>query len=69
MLDDGGAVQLGDEVLYPKVGDELRIPVGMKHRLSSLGPVVRVLDIAFGDYQQDDIFRYEDDYRRAERGE
>ena len=66
-LDEGAAVQIGDEVIHPKVGEEMWIPVGAKHRLTSLGPAVRVLDIAFGDYQHDDIFRHEDDYNRAGR--
>ena len=67
MLDEGAAVQIGDEVFHPEIGDELWIPVGAKHRLTSLGPTVRVLDIAFGTYQHDDIFRHEDDYSRANR--
>lgn len=69
VLDDGGAVQVGDEVLHPRAGDEVWIPAGERHRLSSLGGSVRVLEVAFGDWQQDDIRRYEDDYARPEQGE
>jgi mannose-1-phosphate guanylyltransferase/mannose-6-phosphate isomerase len=69
MLDDGAAVQIGDQVVHPRAGDELWIPVGARHRLTSLGPPVRVLDVAFGHYRHDDIFRHEDDYNRADRPE
>lgn len=64
VLDAGAIVQIGDRVLHPEVGAELWIPAGVKHRLSSAGPQVRVLEVAFGDWQQDDITRYDDDYKR-----
>jgi mannose-1-phosphate guanylyltransferase/mannose-6-phosphate isomerase len=67
VLDDGAIVQVGDEILYPKAGDEIWIPPQARHRLSSAGPEVRVLEVAFGNWQQADIRRYEDDYRRPER--
>jgi mannose-1-phosphate guanylyltransferase/mannose-6-phosphate isomerase len=69
VLDDGAAVQVGDSVLHPKAGDEIWIPARTPHRLSSTGPSVRVLEVAFGNWQQEDILRYEDDYRRPEQGE
>jgi mannose-6-phosphate isomerase len=69
VLDEGAAVQVGDEVLHPHSDDEIWIPAGVQHRLSSLGPRVRVLEIAFGNWQQEDITRYADDYQRPESGE
>jgi mannose-1-phosphate guanylyltransferase/mannose-6-phosphate isomerase len=68
-LDDGAAVQVGEEVLHPAAGDEVWIPKNTQHRLSSLGRRVRMLEVAFGDWQQDDIVRYADDYQRPARGE
>lgn len=68
-LDDGGEVQVGEEILHPKAGDEIWIPANTKHRLASLGAAVRVLEVAFGNWQQADITRYEDDYQRPDRGE
>jgi len=41
----------------------------MRHRLSNTGVQVRVLEVGFGDWQQVDITRYEDDYGRPEFGE
>ncbi len=69
VLDEGAIVQIGDELLHPRVGDEIWIPAQTKHRLSSAGPSVRVLEVAFGNWQQADITRYEDDYQRSEHGE
>ncbi len=68
-LDDGGEVQVGEEILHPKAGDEIWIPANTKHRLASRGAAVRVLEVAFGNWQQADITRYEDDYQRPDRGE
>jgi mannose-1-phosphate guanylyltransferase/mannose-6-phosphate isomerase len=69
VLDDGAEVQINDELFYPKAGDEIWIPAEGRHRLGSTGPEVRVLEVAFGNWQQADITRYEDDYRRPEQGE
>ncbi len=69
VLDDGAIVQVGDQVFYPKAGDEIWIPANARHRLSSAGPRVRVLEVAFGNWRQADITRYEDDFHRPEQGE
>lgn len=69
VLDAGATVQIDDTLFYPQPGDELWIPAGARHRLSSAGPAVRVLEIAFGDWQQNDIVRYDDDYARPAQGE
>lgn len=69
VLDDGASVQVDDEILYPKAGDKIWIPANARHRLSSLGTVVRVLEVAFGNWQQEDITRFDDDYSRPNEGE
>jgi mannose-6-phosphate isomerase len=69
VLDPGAVVQLQDEILRPEPGAEIWIPAGAKHRLSSDGGTVRVLEVAFGDWQQEDITRYDDDYHRPAGGE
>lgn len=69
VLDEGCEVQVGDDILRPHVGDEIWIPANTKHRLASQGPTVRVLEVAFGNWQQADITRYEDDFQRPEQGE
>jgi mannose-1-phosphate guanylyltransferase/mannose-6-phosphate isomerase len=69
VLDDGGAVEVGEEVIHPSAGAEIWIPADTAHRLSSLGKAVRVLEIAFGNWQQEDITRFADDYQRPQQGE
>jgi len=66
VMDDGAVVQVGDEIKECKAGDEVWIPANERHRLSCKGErAVRVLEVAFGNWQQDDIKRYEDDYKRT----
>ena len=66
VLDDGAIVQNGEEHLHPSAGDEIWIPANAKHRLGCKGAQpVRVLEVAFGNWQQADIQRYEDDYART----
>ena len=65
VLDDGAIVQVGDTITECKAGDEIWIPANERHRLSCQGKQpVRVLEVAFGNWQQDDIKRYDDDYKR-----
>jgi mannose-1-phosphate guanylyltransferase/mannose-6-phosphate isomerase len=65
VLDDGAIVQVGDTITECKAGDEIWIPANERHRLSCQGnKSVRVLEVAFGNWQQDDIKRYDDDYKR-----
>ncbi len=70
VLDNGARVQIGEEVRDCRAGEELWIPAQKKHRLTCPGDQpVRVLEVAFGNWQQEDITRYEDDFRRPEHGE
>jgi len=65
MIDDGAIVQVGDDIREYKAGDEVWIPANERHRLSNKGDKpVRVLEVAFGNWQQADIKRFEDDYIR-----
>jgi mannose-6-phosphate isomerase len=70
VIDDGAIVQLDGQVTHHRAGDEIWIPANSKHRLSCGGSnPVRVLEIGFGNWQQSDITRYEDDYARPAVGE
>jgi mannose-1-phosphate guanylyltransferase/mannose-6-phosphate isomerase len=65
VFDAGAEVTIGDEIFHPLPGEELWIPFNTKHRLAGVGKEpTRVLEVAFGDWQSDDIVRYEDDYQR-----
>ncbi len=65
VIDDGAVVQVGEEERACRAGDEIWIRANEKHRLSCTGEKsVRVLEVAFGNWQQEDITRYADDYKR-----
>lgn len=69
VLDEGAEIIVDEQVIHPRRMEEIWIPVGVKHRLTSLGPEVRVLEVAFGNWQQEDILRFSDDYQRPAQGE
>lgn len=70
VLDDGAVIQIDDQTKTYRAGDEVWIPANTKHRLAcAVSSPVRVLEIAFGNWQQSDITRYEDDYSRPKQGE
>ncbi len=64
VLTGGCEIQIGEKVYHPQVGAEFWIPAGTPHRLASRSGDSRVLEVAFGNWQQDDIRRYQDDYGR-----
>ena len=66
VIDQGAVVQVGEAERTCKAGEEIWIPAGEKHRLSCRGDQpVRVLEVAFGNWQQEDIHRHADDYQRG----
>ncbi len=70
VLDPGATIQVGDRIWEARAGEEVWIPANVKHRLSGSGPnPARVLEVAFGNWQQADIRRYEDDFTRPQEGE
>lgn len=70
VLDDGAEVQVGETSRRCRAGDEIWIPANEKHRLGNPGTApVRVLEVAFGNWQQADITRYADDFARPASGD
>lgn len=66
VLDEGLEITLGDRKLRPAVGEEIVIERGTRHRLAAIGPrPARVLEVAFGRFDEEDIERFEDDYGRV----
>ena len=66
MLTDGGQVQVADEVRQVRAGDEIFIPRQTKHRLSNTGDgLLRMMEVAYGEVQDEDKVRYEDRYGRS----
>ena len=55
---------IGDEIFYPKIGEEFNIPATVKHRISATADNVVILEISMGDFDESDIVRVEDKYGR-----
>lgn len=68
-LDDYAIIQIGEDIIQAKQGQEFWIPPNTKHRLIGGEQATQVLEVAFGNWQQTDITRYEDDYERPAQGE
>jgi mannose-6-phosphate isomerase len=61
---------VGNEERDYEAGAEIWISVNQKHRLSCAGTrPVRVLEVAFGNWRQEDITRFADDFQRRAHGE
>ncbi len=70
VLDAGAVVEVGEARRDCQPGDEIWIRANERHRLGCAGSrPVRVLEVAFGNWQQEDITRYADDFHRPARGE
>jgi mannose-6-phosphate isomerase len=66
VLDPGVRIELDGRVIHPEPEEKLFIPRQTVHRLSSTGDKpVRILEISFGEFDEDDIVRLEDVYGRA----
>ncbi|RJK98385.1 cupin domain-containing protein [Vallicoccus soli] len=66
MLDDGLEVEVDGQARAVPRGERAWVPRGAAHRVRNTGDApARFLEIAFGDFDEDDIERLADDYRRA----
>ena len=67
-LDEGLTVECESEVIPLNKGSSITIERGVRHRLSCQGDrEARILEISFGDFSENDIVRYEDDYGREKK--
>lgn len=64
-LDEGLIVEVGDKKVVTITHHNIFIPKGAKHRLTNnLDHAGSVLEISFGDFDENDLIRYEDKYGR-----
>ncbi len=64
VLGGEGKVQIKDDILDAKKGDEFFIKTGDKHRIMTQDSELKILEISFGEFDEDDIVRVEDEYGR-----
>lgn len=64
----GNGVMEMDGVKYDlKEGDETNVSVGTKHRITAGSEGIKILEVSTGDFDEEDIIRYEDKYGRAKK--
>lgn len=65
VISGSGTVEIGGVKKDTILGDEHEIEVGEKHRLSAGVDGISVLEIATGEFDENDIIHYEDKYGRV----
>jgi len=65
VIKGSGIVQIGETKHEAKEGDEYNIKVEDKHRISAGILGIEILEVATGEFDEEDITRYEDKYGRA----
>lgn len=66
IISGGGIVEIDGQKTQAKIADEYKISLNSKHRLIAGPDGIEVLEIATGDFDEDDIVRYEDKYGRIQ---
>ncbi|MBU2590233.1 MAG: phosphomannose isomerase type II C-terminal cupin domain [Nanoarchaeota archaeon] len=64
VIEGTGQIVLGDQTIDVKVGDEFIISKKISHRIITTGTVLKVMEISFGKFDEKDIVRLEDEYKR-----
>ena len=61
---DRGIAQIGDKKIRVKEGSYIKVKKNQKHRIKALGNKLRIIEIAFGKFEEHDEKRFEDKYGR-----
>lgn len=69
VIEGSGSATVADTERLVGVGDEILIAVGALHRLTGGPEGIRVLEIALGTFDENDIERVEDDFGRVSQPE
>jgi mannose-6-phosphate isomerase-like protein (cupin superfamily) len=60
-------VQLGNDTKILQTGESITIPKKEIHRLMGAGTDAMILEISIGEFDESDIVRLEDDYKRIQK--
>ncbi len=64
VLEGNPEITQGENVFTAAPGQEIYIELGQKHRISAPTNRVVILEIAYGEFDEEDIIRLEDKYNR-----
>ncbi|MFA6386733.1 MAG: phosphomannose isomerase type II C-terminal cupin domain [Candidatus Paceibacterota bacterium] len=65
VITGSGKLEIDGVVKDISVGDENEVEVGVKHRISAGEKGMQLLEIAIGEFDEEDIVHYEDKYGRV----
>jgi len=65
VLKGSGIIEIDEIKFETKEGDEYNIGIGEKHRITGGDLGISVLEISTGEFNENDIIRYEDKYGRV----
>jgi len=65
VIDGDGIFEIGDKKYIVEKGIEQYIPIKTKHQMKAGMTGMEVLEISFGDFDENDIVRYHDKYGRV----
>jgi len=65
VIKGNGVFEVEDKKYIVGEGVEQYVPLKAKHKIKAGAQGVEILEIAFGDFDEDDIIRYEDKYGRV----
>jgi mannose-6-phosphate isomerase-like protein (cupin superfamily) len=66
VIEGVGDIVIGDETLVGSKGDEFFIPRETKHQIITSNSTISIMEISFGDFDENDIVRLSDKYNRNE---
>ena len=65
VISGNGTILVGDKETEAKEGDEFFIPQGAIHRMTGGSGGIKVLEVALGEFDENDIVRTKDKYGRV----
>jgi mannose-6-phosphate isomerase-like protein (cupin superfamily) len=65
VIEGNGKITIGEKILNGKTGDEFLVKKGQKHRIEGGKNGIKILEIALGNFEENDNIRLEDDYGRG----
>ncbi len=67
VIQGSAKITIGNKMIKAEEGEEFYIPVKALHRLGAFDKPVKILEIAFGYQDENDIVRVEDKYNRIDK--
>jgi len=67
VLSGNPTIIIGDKITNASEGEEFFVLKKTHHRIEASNSDVRILEVAFGDFDEDDIIRIEDVYGRVSK--